>query len=120
MDLHRGRAQFVPDGRVLPVGVDDDDLVLGAVEQDLVDLGLAVHRLARAGGAQEERVAVHQRGTRGEDQVLRQGVHPVADAVLLEELLGGEGDHDGRRSGSEGAEQGQPIGRNALKAASCM
>ena len=88
-------------GKILRFRITDQDIVLGNKEH-IQDLPLRSKRLAAAGGAQNQTVGGLVLLPVGQDHVAGCGIEPVVQGIpALEDLLGGEGHHNGNSGGGK-------------------
>ena len=98
--------------------VEDEDVILGR-QRDLHQFLFGGHRLAGAGHAQTETVAVEQLGAVGHDHVLADGVLPIVDAARLQNFLCTERDQHGGALGGQRAQRldaAQAVGQHGVEA----
>ena len=114
-DLAAERAGQVAE---LRLRVKNQDVILGG-ECDLYKFLLGGHRLAGAGHAQTEAVAIQQLGAVGHDHILADGVLAVINTARLQNFLGAERDQDGSALGGQGAQRldaAQAVGQHGVEA----
>lgn len=103
--------------RILTLRVDDDNVRV-PVQHEVGNLALAGKRLTGAGYAEDERVAVEQAATVGDDHIVADRVLPVVDAALVSDLLYLEGHEDREAFGcqrSQHVDLSAPDGQHRIQ-----
>ena len=102
----------------LRFGIQDQDIVIGG-QGDAHDLLFGAERLAAAGNAQPEAVAVEELAPVGHNHVFAHGVLTIVDAAVLHDLLGTERNEHSSAFCGQGAQCGDPsqaVGQHSVKA----
>ena len=116
-DLDHRAAQGPGDGAVLPLGVDDDDIVVGA-HGHIGDRALHAHGFAGAGHAQDKGVGGDEALAVTDQGIFGNGVDAVVQAAGVLDLLGPEGHEDGGAlggQGPQGPDPAQAIGQHRVQ-----
>ena len=101
-DLNNLAVEPANQGRVLCLGIADDDVII-CNQEGVGNLTLGAEGFAGTGGAQNQAIGVLELLPVHHDEVLGQGVQTIIEGLFtaLEQLLGGERDEDGGGTGGQ-------------------